>query len=39
MDYEMDPESESCLYDYEAYIEKGYDEDILTLRDELRKKG
>ena len=37
MDYEMDLESESCLYDYEAYIEKGYDEDILTLREEIAK--
>lgn len=37
MDYEMDCESESCLYDYEEYIEKGYDEDILTLKEELNK--
>ena len=37
MDYEMDLESESCLYDYESYIEKGYDEDILTLREEIAK--
>lgn len=37
MDYEMDPENESCLYDYEAYNEKGYDEDILTLREEIAK--
>ena len=37
MDYEIDPESESCLYDYEAYNEKGYDEDILTLREEIAK--
>ena len=37
MDYEMDLENESCLYDYEAYTEKGYDEDILTLREELNK--
>ena len=35
MDYEMDPDSESCLYDYEAYNEKGYDEDILTLKEEI----
>ena len=37
MDYEMDSESEMCLYDYEAYTEKGYNEDILTLREELDK--
>lgn len=37
MDYEMDSESEMCLYDSEAYIEKGYDEDILTLKEELGK--
>lgn len=37
MDYEMDSQSESCLYDYEKYIEKGYDEDILTLKEEINK--
>ena len=37
MDYELDSESESNLYDYEAYIEKGYDEDIIALKDELEK--
>ena len=37
MDYEMDTESEMCLYDSEAYFEKGYDENILTLREEIAK--
>ena len=37
MDYEIDPDSEMCLYDSEAYIEKGYNEDILTLRQEIEK--
>ena len=35
MDYEIDDEKESNLYDYEAYNEKGYDEDILVLKDEI----
>ena len=35
MDCEIDDEKESNLYDYEAYHEKGYDEDILALKDEI----
>lgn len=35
MDYELDDEKESSLYDYESYIEKGFDEDILALKEEL----
>ena len=34
MDYELNDDNES-LYNYEAYIEKGYDEDILSLKEEL----
>ena len=37
MDYEFDLENDMCLYDSEAYIEKGYDENILMLREELEK--
>ena len=40
LDYELNMEDEGKdvnLYDYEQYIEKGYDEDILTLREEVRK--
>ena len=37
MDYELDDDKDSNLYDYEAYIEKGYDEDILSLKEELEK--
>ena len=37
MDYELDDDKESNLYDYEAYIEKGYDEDIILLKEELEK--
>lgn len=37
LDYTIDQESEHNLYDYEAYVEKGYNEDILTLREELEK--
>ena len=36
LDYELDDDKTS-LYDYESYIEKGYDEDILTLKEELNK--
>lgn len=40
LDYELNSEEEGkdvSLYDYEAYIEKGYDENILTVREEVRK--
>ena len=37
MDYEINEETDSSLYDYEAYIEKGYDEDILALKEELEQ--
>ena len=37
MDYENSDEKDSSLYDYEAYVEKGYDEDILALKEELGK--
>lgn len=40
LDYDLNSEDEGknvTLYDYEAYIEKGYDEDILTVRDEIRR--
>lgn len=40
LDYELNADEEGKdvnLYDYEEYVEKGYDEDILTLREELRK--
>lgn len=36
MDYE-DEVKDSSLYDYEAYNEKGYDEDILVLKEELER--
>lgn len=37
MDYELNEENDSSLYDYEAYIEKGYNEDILALKEELEQ--
>ncbi len=37
MDYELCEDKDMSLYDYESYIEKGYDEDILTLRKELEE--
>lgn len=38
MDYELNDEGKDVnLYDYEAYYEKGYDEEILMLKDELSK--
>ena len=37
MDYEINEGTDSSLYDYEAYIEKGYDEDILALKEELEQ--
>ncbi len=40
LDYELNSDDDGKdvnLYDYEQYIEKGYDEDILTLREEVRK--
>ena len=37
MDYELNEDKDASLYDYESYIEKGYDEDILTLKEELNK--
>lgn len=36
MDYENE-EYDKSLYDYESYIEKGYDEDILALKEEIEK--
>lgn len=36
----LDYENEDCdknLYDYESYVERGYDEDILSLKEELEK--
>lgn len=39
LDYEIndDEEKSNSLYDYEAYIEKGYDDDLIMLKDELLK--
>jgi len=40
LDYELNKEDdgkELNLYDYESYIEKGYNEDILTLKEEIEK--
>lgn len=40
LDYELNADEEGKdinLYNYEAYIEKGYDENILTVREEVRK--
>ncbi|MBO5376498.1 MAG: sigma-70 family RNA polymerase sigma factor [Bacilli bacterium] len=40
LDYELNGDDEGkdvTLYDYESYIEKGYDEDVLMLKDELEK--
>lgn len=40
LDYELNKEDEGKninLYDYESYIEKGYDENIIMLKDELEK--
>ena len=37
LDYELTEDGENNLYDYESYVEKGYDLDILTLKDELEK--
>lgn len=40
LDYELNREDEGKdlnLYDYESYIEKGYNEDILTLKEEIKK--
>lgn len=36
MDYEND-DSDKNLYEYESYIEKGYDEDVLLLKEEIEK--
>lgn len=36
LDYQMNEDADSNLYDYEAYIEKGYNEDILDLKGELK---
>ena len=36
LDYEL-TDDENNLYDYESYLEKGYDLDILTLKEELEK--
>lgn len=40
LDYELNKEDEGKninLYDYESYIEKGYNEDIIMLKDELER--
>ncbi len=38
LDYNMqDSCNESNLYDYEVYVEKGYDDDLLTIRAEIEK--
>ncbi len=37
LDYELTEDGENNLYDYEAYVEKDYDLDILTLKEELEK--
>lgn len=38
LDYELTDEGKEVnLYDYQPYVEKGYDEDILMLRDEIDK--
>ncbi len=37
LDYELSEDKDSNLYDYEAYIEKGYNEDILDLKEEIEK--
>lgn len=38
LDYELTDEGKDVnLYDYQSYEEKGYDEDILTLKEELEK--
>lgn len=39
LDYEInsDEDKSNSLYDYEAYIEKGYDDDLIMLKDELLK--
>ncbi len=38
LDYELNDEGKDLnLYDYESYEEKGYDEDILTLKEEINK--
>ncbi len=37
MDCDLSDENDVNLYDYEAYIEKGYDEDILALKEEIEQ--
>lgn len=37
LDCELNNDEKTNLYDYESYTEKGYDEDILTLKEELNK--
>ena len=37
LDYELTEDGENNLYDYEAYVEKDYDLDILALKEELEK--
>lgn len=37
LDYELNDDLDNNLYDYESYLEKGYDLDILTLKDEIEK--
>jgi len=37
LDFNYGDDNETTLYDYETYIEKGYDEDILTLKEEISK--
>ncbi len=38
MDYNLsNDENETNLYDYEAYVEKGYDDDVLSIKEEISK--
>ncbi len=37
LDYNIDDSSLNNLYDYEAYYEKGYDDDLLSIRAEIEK--
>lgn len=35
MDYDLFEDQDNNLYDYESYIEKGYDENIIAIKEEL----
>lgn len=37
LDYELNEDGDNNLYDYESYTEKGYDIDLLTIKEELVK--